>query len=284
MAWFNRTKRNIDIQSGRDMPDGLWMQCPDCDEIIYKRDLEENLYTCHKCNRHFRIGSKQYLGIILDKDSFIEVDADMVSADPLGFVDEKPYPTKLADAARRTGLREAIRTGIGSIEGFRIAVAAMDFSFLGGSMGSVVGEKFSRAVDLARGERIPLVAITSSGGARMMEGAISLMQMAKTSVRLAGLADDRIPYIVVLTDPTTGGVTASFAMLGDVILAEPNALIGFAGPRVIEQTIRKKLPEGFQKSEFQLEHGFVDHIVHRKEMRRTLARVLTMLTVPASNG
>ena len=277
MAWWNRTKKNIEGSTGRDMPDGLWMQCPDCSEIIYKRDLEDNLYTCPKCNRHFRIGSEQYLGIILDEDSFVETDSEMTSADPLTFVDEKPYTTKLADAERRTGLREAIRTGTGTIEGHAVALAAMDFSFLGGSMGSVVGEKFSRAVDTALRERIPLIAITSSGGARMMEGAISLMQMAKTSVRLARLADAGVPYIVVLTDPTTGGVTASFAMLGDIILAEPQALIGFAGPRVIEQTIRKKLPEGFQRAEFQLEHGFVDHIVHRKEMRRTLARVLNLI-------
>jgi len=282
MAWWNRTKRNIERQPGRDMPDGLWMQCTECDETIYKRDLEENLYTCPKCSRHFRIGSQSYLGIVLDVDSFIETDVDMTSADPLNFVDEKPYTTKLADATRRTGLREAIRTGVGSIEGHRVAIAAMDFSFLGGSMGSVVGEKFSRTVDLAIAERIPLIAVTSSGGARMMEGAISLMQMAKTSVRLARLADERLPYIVVLTDPTTGGVTASFAMLGDVIVAEPRALIGFAGPRVIEQTIRKKLPEGFQRSEFQQDHGFVDHIVHRKDMRRTLARILSILG--ASDG
>jgi acetyl-CoA carboxylase carboxyl transferase subunit beta len=279
MAWWNRTKQNIEEQTGRDMPDGLWMKCSDCNEIIYKRDLEEHLYTCPSCNKHFRIGSEEYIEIIFDSDSFQEVDAEMVSADPLNFVDEKSYLTKLADNTRRSGLVEAIRTGTGTIEGERVAFAAMDFSFLGGSMGSVVGEKFSRAVDIALEQRIPFIALTASGGARMMEAALSLMQMAKTSVRLAELAEARIPYIVILTDPTTGGVTASFAMLGDITLAEPKALIGFAGPRVIEQTIRRKLPEGFQRSEFQLQHGFVDHIVHRKELRQTLGRFVRMLPV-----
>jgi acetyl-CoA carboxylase carboxyl transferase subunit beta len=280
MAWWNRTKQNIEDQQVRDMPDGLWMKCPDCSEMIYKRDLEDNLYTCPKCNKHFRIGSSQYVSILLDDDSFVESDADMISTDPLGFVDEKSYANRVADGMRKTGLKDAIRTGTGSIEGSRVVVAIMDFSFIGGSMGSVVGEKFSRAVDIARRERVPFLAITASGGARMMEAAYSLMQMAKTSVRLALLAEDRIPYIVLLTDPTTGGVTASFAMLGDVILAEPKALIGFAGPRVIEQMTKKKLPEGFQRSEFQLEHGFVDHIVHRKEMRETLGRLLRLMPVP----
>lgn len=284
MAWWNRTKQNIEEQQTRDMPDGLWLKCPDCDEMIYKRDLEENLYTCPKCNKHFRIGSNQYIAILLDTGSFVELDADLVSADPLEFVDEKPYTTRLAEGRRKTGLADAIRTGTGTINGEQLALAIMDFSFIGGSMGSVVGEKFSRAADHARRERIPFVAITASGGARMMEAALSLMQMAKTSVSLALLAEERVPYYVVLTDPTTGGVTASFAMLGDVILAEPKALIGFAGPRVIEQMTKKKLPEGFQRSEFQLEHGFVDHIVHRKELRSTLARLMSLMRVPAAAG
>lgn len=284
MAWFHRSKKNIEDQTGRDMPDGLWTKCSNCGEMAYKRQLEENLYTCGNCNKHFRIGSNQYVDILLDAGSFVETDADLISTDPLNFVDEKAYTSRLAQGMRDTGLNDAIRTGIGAIEGNRISLAIMDFSFIGGSMGSVVGEKFSRAVDNARRERIPMVAVTASGGARMMEAAFSLMQMAKTSVRLALLAEERIPYIVVLTDPTTGGVTASFAMLGDVTLAEPNALIGFAGPRVIEQMTKKKLPEGFQRSEFQLQHGFVDHIVHRKELRRTLSRIISFLPVPEKNA
>jgi len=280
MAWFHRSKKNIEDQTGRDMPDGLWTKCSNCGEISYKRQLEENFYTCPKCNKHFRIGSGQYIDLLLDPGSFVESDADLISTDPLNFVDEKPYTGRLAQGMRDTGLNDAIRTGTGTIEGTPISLAIMDFSFVGGSMGSVVGEKFSRAVDRARSERMPMVAITASGGARMMEAALSLMQMAKTSVHLALLAEEHIPYIVVLTDPTTGGVTASFAMLGDVILAEPNALIGFAGPRVIEQMTKKKLPEGFQRSEFQLQHGFVDHIVHRKELRQTLGRIISFLPIP----
>ncbi len=282
MAWWNRNKTNIDDQGQqlREMPDGLWTKCSQCDQMLYKRELEENLYTCPKCDKHFRVGSDKYIEILLDPGTFTETDADLVSTDPLSFVDEESYATRVEKARRRTGLNDAIRIGIGEIEGSRTSLAIMDFSFIGGSMGSVVGEKFCRAVDAARAERIPMICISASGGARMMEAAISLMQMAKTSARLSLLAEDRIPYIVVLTDPTTGGVTASFAMLGDVILAEPSALIGFAGPRVVEQTIRRKLPEGFQRSEFQLEHGFVDHIVHRKELRKTLGRLISMLPVP----
>jgi acetyl-CoA carboxylase carboxyl transferase subunit beta len=280
MAWFNRTKKNIEDQQGREMPDGLWTKCSNCGEITYKRQLEENFYTCPKCNKHFRISSREYIEILLDPNSFVETAAELISTDPLEFVDEKPYTSRLAKGRRDTGLNDAIRVGEATIEGKRLALAIMDFSFIGGSMGSVVGEKFCRSVDLALRERIPLVAITASGGARMMEAAISLMQMAKTSVSLARLAEARIPYIVVLTDPTTGGVTASFAMLGDVILAEPNALIGFAGPRVIEQMTKKKLPEGFQRSEFQLQHGFVDHIVHRKELRHMLSRLISLLHIP----
>lgn len=277
MAWFQRSKRNIEEQQQREMPDGLWTKCSACGEIIYKRQLEENLYTCPKCDKHFRVGSEEYISFLLDEGSFREIAADIISTDPLQFVDEKPYTQRLVQYRRKTGLNDAICTGTGTIEGKSLALAVMDFSFSGGSMGSVVGEKFCRAVDAARQARRPMVAITASGGARMMEAAYSLMQMAKTSARLAQLAHDGLPYIVVLTDPTTGGVTASFAMLGDVILAEPKALIGFAGPRVIEQTIRKKLPEGFQRSEFLLEHGFVDHIVHRKNLRSALVRIFGML-------
>ena len=279
MAWWSRTKKNIEDQQGRDMPDGLWTKCTECDAMLYKRELELNLYTCPNCNRHFRIGSGQYVAIIFDEGSFVEHDADIISTDPLDFVDEKAYTQRVAEARRKSGLNDAMRIGTGSIMGNRASIAIMDFSFIGGSMGSVVGEKFCRAVDRAIDERIPFICITASGGARMMEAALSLMQLAKTSARLARLAQAGLPYIALLTDPTTGGVTASFAMLGDVILAEPKALIGFAGPRVIEQTIKKKLPEGFQRSEFLLEHGFVDHIVHRKDLRQTLARIISLLPV-----
>jgi acetyl-CoA carboxylase carboxyl transferase subunit beta len=280
VAWWQRNRKNIEEQAPRNMPDGLWVQCDNCGATIFKKELEENLYTCPKCDKHFRIGSEEYISIIFDPDSFVESDAELVSTDPLEFVDEKPYPERISQAMRKTGLSDAIRIGIGTIEGKPVSFAVMDFSFIGGSMGSVVGEKFSRAADAARRRRIPLIAVTSSGGARMQEAALSLMQMAKTSMKLALLAEERIPYIVILTDPTTGGVTASFAMLGDINLAEPKALIGFAGPRVIEQTIKKKLPEGFQRSEFQMEHGFVDHIVHRKEMHKTLARLISLMPVP----
>lgn len=283
MAWWNRTKKNIEDQQQREIPDGLFLKCSKCSYIIYKRELEEHLYTCPQCGNHARIGSDEYIDILIDSGTWTEIDADMISTDPLEFVDERPYTEKLVKARKKTGLNEAIRTGIGEIEGKKISLMVMDFSFIGGSMGSVVGEKFTRAADRAREARIPFIAVTASGGARMMESAISLMQMAKTSVALAQLADARVPYITVLTHPTTGGVTASFGMLADVTLAEPGALIGFAGPRVIEQTIRKRLPEGFQTSEFLEEHGFVDSIVHRKELKQTLARLLALLPVPSSS-
>ncbi len=277
MAWWNRTKQNIEDQQQREIPDGLFLKCSGCDYIIYKRELEENLYTCPQCGKHARIGSAEYVDILIDTGTWVEYDSEMTSSDPLDFVDERPYPEKLAKARKKTGLNDAIRTGIGEIEGKRASLGMMDFSFVGGSMGSVVGEKFTRAVDRALQQKIPFIAITSSGGARMMESAISLMQMAKTSVALAELAEAKVPYITVLTHPTTGGVTASFGMTGDVMIAEPGALIGFAGPRVIEQTIKKRLPEGFQRSEFVLEHGFVDAIVHRKELKESLARLMTLL-------
>ncbi|MCE2503922.1 MAG: acetyl-CoA carboxylase carboxyltransferase subunit beta [Chlorobi bacterium] len=280
MAWWNRTKKNIEDQQQREIPDGLFLKCSGCGYIIYKRELEENLYTCPECSKHARIGSEEYIEILIDAGTWNETDDNMVSTDPLEFVDQHPYSVKLERAQKKTGLNDAIRIGTGSTNGIRIALAVMDFSFVGGSMGSVVGEKFTRAADLARKERMPFVAVTASGGARMMESAISLMQMAKTSVALSQLADARVPYITILTHPTTGGVTASFGMLGDITLAEPGALIGFAGPRVIEQTIKKRLPEGFQQSEFLQDHGFVDHIVHRKELKETLTRVLGLLPVP----
>ncbi|MBP8976706.1 MAG: acetyl-CoA carboxylase carboxyltransferase subunit beta [Bacteroidetes bacterium] len=275
MAWFKRSKENISQESGKkDIPDGMWTKCESCGEIIHKKQLEENLYTCFKCNYHFRIGSKEYFGILLDKGTFKETEKRMRSIDPLKFVDTKPYAKRLEETMKKTGLTEAVRTGEGKINGIPVVIACMDFAFIGGSMGSVVGEKIARAADLARKKKHPLIIISSSGGARMMEAALSLMQMAKTSAKIAQLSDAHVPYISVLTDPTTGGVTASFAMLGDVHIAEPGALIGFAGPRVIKQTIGKDLPKGFQRSEFLLEKGFVDMVVHRKELKETITTLL----------
>ncbi|MCX7797519.1 MAG: acetyl-CoA carboxylase, carboxyltransferase subunit beta [Melioribacter sp.] len=279
MAWFRRKKENISPESKKtDLPDGQWSKCEDCGEIIHNKQLEVNIWTCPKCNYHFRIGSEQYISLILDKGSFKEYDKKMRSADPLQFEDTKKYSDRINSTIKSTGLNDAVRTGVGKIDGKKVAFACMDFSFIGGSMGSVVGEKIARIIDVAYEERIPLIIISQSGGARMMEGAYSLMQMAKTSARLTRLADAKVPYISVLTDPTTGGVTASFAMLGDIIIAEPKALIGFAGPRVIKQTIGKDLPEGFQRSEFLLENGFLDFIVPRKQLKEKISLMIDYLT------
>lgn len=278
MAWFRRVKENIAAETQKkDLPDGMWTKCDQCGEIIHKTEIEQNLWTCVKCNAHFRIGSKEYIAILLDADSFKEYDRKMRSVDPLRFVDTKRYRDRIPEAIKKSGLYDAARWGTGTIDKNNVVFAAMDFSFIGGSMGSVVGEKVGRAIDRAWKRKVPLIVVSSSGGARMMEGALSLMQMAKTSAKLARLADARVPYISLLTDPTTGGVTASFAMLGDFNIAEPGALIGFAGPRVIKQTIGKDLPAGFQRSEFLLEHGFVDMVVHRKELKNTVAQILGML-------
>jgi len=260
------------------LPAGLWEKCPSCGEIIHKKQLEINLWTCLKCDYHFRISSLEYVAIIFDKGSFKEMDKKMRSADPLNFVDTKKYTERISSTIKKLDLYDAIRTGTGKIDGREVAFACMDFQFIGGSMGSVVGEKVARAADKAYKNKMPLIIISSSGGARMMEGAFSLMQMAKTSARLARLAEEKIPYISILTDPTTGGTTASYAMLGDINIAEPKALIGFAGPRVIKQTIGKDLPEGFQRSEFLVEHGFVDFISHRKDLRENLIKVLDLLS------
>jgi len=277
-AWFRRSKENIERTTiKKDIPGGLWVKCDGCGEIIHRMQLEEAFYTCPKCNYHFRIGSREYIAILLDKGSFRGTDKKMRSTDPLKFVDTKRYIERLRETMKKTGLNDAVRTGTGTIDGIPVVFGAMDFAFIGGSMGSVVGEKVARAIDRAYRMKRPLILVSSSGGARMMEGALSLMQMAKTSAKLARLAEDGVPYISILTDPTTGGVTASFAMLGDVNIAEPNALIGFAGPRVIRQTIGKDLPPGFQRSEFLLEHGFIDLIVHRKEMKETVSRLLHLM-------
>ncbi len=278
MPWFKRTKENIspDTQK-KDLPDGLWEKCPSCNEIIHKKQLEANLWTCLKCGYHFRIGSTEYISIILDEGSFKEIEKKMKSADPLQFVDTKKYSARIPDTIKKTGLNDAVKTGTGKINGLDVAFGCMDFSFIGGSMGSVVGEKIARLTDKAYKSKIPLIIISASGGARMMEGAFSLMQMAKTSARLARLAEAKIPYISVLTDPTTGGTTASYAMLGDIHIAEPQALIGFAGPRVIKQTIGKDLPAGFQRSEFLLEHGFIDIISPRKDLKDNLFNLLSLM-------
>lgn len=277
MAWFLRKNKNISETTQREMPDGLWTKCPSCSTIIYRKELEENAFTCPTCNHHFRIGSNKYIDVLIDKDSWKETDRNIRSADPLDFVDTRPYKARLKEAYSRTDLPDAVTTGTGTLHGRPVAFGCMNFGFIGGSMGSVVGEKFVRAGRRALENRMPFIFISASGGARMQEAALSLMQMAKTSAFLSELAEARLPYISILSDPTTGGVSASYAMLGDVIIAEPKALIGFAGPRVIEQTIRKKLPEGFQRSEFLLEHGFVDLVIERKELKNTLSTVLNHL-------
>jgi acetyl-CoA carboxylase carboxyl transferase subunit beta len=279
MPWFKRSKENISPDSQKkDLPDGMWEKCPSCSEIIHKKQLETNLWTCIKCGYHFRIGSEEYIQILLDKGTFREMDKKMRSADPLQFEDTKKYSDRIAETIKKLEMNDAVTTGTGKLNGLDIAFGCMDFKFIGGSMGSVVGEKIARLTDRAIKNKIPLVIISSSGGARMMEGALSLMQMAKTSSRLAKLAEEKIPYISVMTDPTTGGTTASYAMLGDVHIAEPEALIGFAGPRVIKQTIGKDLPKGFQKSEFLMERGFVDIVSPRKDLKQNIYNVLTLLS------
>ncbi len=279
MAWFKRSKENILTEGQkRDIPSGMWIRCEGCGETLHQKQLEASMYTCPKCDFHLRIGSKEYLNILLDEKSFKELDRKMKSDDPLGFVDTKRYRDRIEDTIDKTGLYDAVRTGTGRINGIDVVVGCMDFNFVGGSMGSVVGEKVARAIDKAYKTRTPLVLISSSGGARMMEGALSLMQMAKTSAKLSRLADAGIPYISIMTDPTTGGVTASYAMLGDINIAEPKALIGFAGPRVIKQATGKDLPEGFQRAEFLLEHGFVDMVVHRKDMKEKVTELLKLLS------
>lgn len=274
MTWFKRNKPGILSQRKKEMPDGLWSKCEGCGEIIYKKQLEQNCYVCPKCDFHFRIHDVDYIRLLLDPDSFKETDANMESVDFLNFKEKVRYADRLRETMKRTGLKEAIRTGFAKIGGIPIVFGIMDFDFIGGSMGSVVGEKVARAVDRALENKFPLIIVCTSGGARMMESIISLMQMAKTASRLARFSDHGGLYVPILTNPTTAGVVASYAMLGDINIAEPGALIGFAGPRVIKQTIGQDLPEGFQRSQFQLEHGFVDMIVHRKQMRATLEKIL----------
>lgn len=278
MPWFKRSKENIspDTQK-KELPDGLWEKCPGCGEIIHNKQLEANLWTCLKCEYHFRIGSQEYINILLDQGSFKEMHRKMKSADPLNFEDTKKYTDRVSSSIKKLGLYDAIKIGTGKLEGKNIAFGCMDFKFIGGSMGSVVGEKVARITDKAYKNKIPLVLVSASGGARMMEGAYSLMQLAKTSARLARLSEEKIPYISVLTDPTTGGTTASYAMLGDFNIAEPKALIGFAGPRVIKQTIGRDLPEGFQRSEFLLDKGFVDIVSPRQNLKYTISTLLDLV-------
>ena len=278
MPWFKRSKENIspDTQK-KELPDGLWEKCPGCGEIIHNKQLEADLWTCLKCEHHFRIGSQEYINILMDQGSFKEMHSKMRSADPLKFEDTKKYTDRVNSTIKKLGLYDAIKIGTGKLEGKNIAFGCMDFKFIGGSMGSVVGEKVARITDKAYKSKIPLVLVSASGGARMMEGAYSLMQLAKTSARLARLSEEKIPYISVLTDPTTGGTTASYAMLGDFNIAEPKALIGFAGPRVIKQTIGRDLPEGFQRSEFLLDKGFVDIVSIRQNLKHTISTLLDLV-------
>lgn len=277
MVWFKRKEKGVLTTEKKQIPDGLWLRCDQCNEILYRKELEKNLYVCFKCSYHFKIRSHQYLSIILDENSFEEDHASMHSVDPLKFKGTRKYSDQLKDATKKTGIHEAVVTGKGLLFEKPIAIAVMDFAFIGGSMGSVVGEKIARTIQKAITDKVPLIIISASGGARMMEGAYSLMQMAKTSALLAKYSKQGGLYISVLTNPTTGGVTASYSMLGDIIIAEPGALIGFAGPRVIKQTIGEDLPEGFQRSEFQLKHGFVDSIVSRTELKDKLSTVIDIL-------
>ncbi len=274
MTWFRKPKRKLTSQDRRDLPTDVFEKCPSCGEILYRARLEQNLYVCPACGHHNRIGAEDYVRLLLDDGDYEEYFEELRSADPLEFVDLKPYVKRLEAAERSAGPGDAVRAVAGNLENIPVCIAVMDFAFIGGSMGSVVGEKIARLGQRALETRQPFIIVSASGGARMMEGILSLMQMAKTSVVLAQLHEAGIPFISVLTDPTTGGVTASYAMLGDVHVAEPGALIGFAGPRVIEQTIRQELPDGFQRSEFLLEHGMVDVIVDRREMKATIARIL----------
>jgi acetyl-CoA carboxylase carboxyl transferase subunit beta len=279
MTWFKRQSADLDASGEKKVrTEGLWVKCENCRQIIWKKDLEENLNVCPKCNHHFRIDARARLGLLLDGNQYEIFDSNLVSTDPLGFVDLKAYSSRLEQAQADTGLTDAIINARGKLNDRPVIVSAMEYSFIGGSMGAVVGESITRAIEQSIQTKAPLIIVSASGGARMMEGVVSLMQLAKISAALARLDEARIPYISVLTDPTTGGVTASFAMLGDLNIAEPGALIGFAGPRVIEQTIRQKLPQGFQRSEFLLEHGMLDAVVPRRQLKPYLSRALEFMT------
>lgn len=279
MSWFQRKEKGIitPTELKKEVPDGLWHQCPECKAVFLSAEHAQHAWTCTSCNFHARIGSHEYFDLLFDNGKYTELDKNVSSSDPLNFEDTQPYPDRVSASQKKTGLKDAVRTGVGKINGIQVVIACMDFKFIGGSMGSVVGEKIGRAIDKAREKKAPLLIISKSGGARMMEAGFSLMQMAKTSAKLALLDKEGIPYVSLMTDPTTGGVTASFAMLGDFNIAEPGALIGFAGPRVVRETIGKDLPKGFQTAEFLLEHGFLDFIVDRKELKQKLSDLFTML-------
>lgn len=276
MAWFKKSK-GIKAEKKIKIPEGLWVKCDSCREIIYKKEIDNNLKICPKCNYHFRISAKERILLLVDEDSFTEIDAGLSSTDPLGFRDKVPYRERLEENRKKSELEEAALSGEATIEGHPVVVVIMDFSFMGGSMGSVVGEKVVRAAEAALEQKKPLVTVASSGGARMQEGIFSLMQMARVSAAIARLSDSGGLYISVLADPTFGGVTASFAMLGDIIIAEPRSLIGFAGQRVIEQTIKQQLPDDFQRAEFLMDHGMIDAVVDRKELRKTLGQIIGVL-------
>jgi acetyl-CoA carboxylase carboxyl transferase subunit beta len=279
MSWFKRSTEGITTSTDqkKESPDGMWVKCPNCAKILHASEQAENSFVCHYCNYHLRIGSKEYFDILFDEGHFIELFSNLVSGDPLKFEDSKKYSERLVDTIKKTGLKDAIRAGVGKVNGIDMVIDCMDFTFIGGSMGSVVGEKISRSIDYCIDKKLPLMIIAKSGGARMMEASFSLMQMAKTSAKLALLAQAKLPYISLMTDPTTGGVTASFAMLGDINIAEPGAMIGFAGPRVIKETIKKDLPKDFQKAESVLEHGFLDFIVDRRKLKEEVSRFLRLL-------
>lgn len=279
MSWFKRNKEGIttSTKEKKETPEGLWHKCSNCKTVFTQADFQKNNYVCERCSHHERIGSEEYFEILFDDSKYEELDANLTSGDPLNFTDTKKYSDRIVASQKSSGLKDAIRTAYGKIEGMDFVIAAMDFGFIGGSMGSVMGEKISRAIDKAIELKAPFMIISKSGGARMMEAGYSLMQMAKVSGKLGLLSEKKLPYISFLTDPTTGGVTASFAMLGDLNIAEPNALIGFAGPRVVKETIGRDLPDGFQTSEFVLEHGFLDYIVDRTELKPTLAHTLRLL-------
>jgi acetyl-CoA carboxylase carboxyl transferase subunit beta len=279
MAWFKRESGDLNASGEKTVrTEGLWVKCENCRQIIWKKDLEDNLNVCPKCEKHFRIDARKRLALLLDENQYEVFDGNLSSTDPLKFVDLKPYSSRLRQAQHDTGLKDAVINAQGKLLGRPVVASVMEYAFIGGSMGAVVGEMITRAVERALDSKTPLIIVSASGGARMMEGVVSLMQLAKISAALARLDKAKVPYISVLTDPTTGGVTASFAMLGDLNIAEPGALIGFAGPRVIEQTIRQKLPAGFQRSEFLLEHGMLDAVVHRKELKPYIARALDFMS------
>ncbi len=277
MSWFKRTDTNIQTDTPKEMPEGIWIKVPGTGEMVHRRELEENCWVDPASRYHFSVGSKEYFEILFDENKWTEIGGNIRPGDPLEFTDKKPYASRLVEAQKKTGLTDALRVGVGKMSGLDLVVACMDFRFIGGSMGSVVGERIAIAIDHAREHRIPLLIISQTGGARMMESVLSLMQMAKTSAKLALLHEAGVPFISLMTDPTTGGVTASFAMLGDINLAEPGALIAFAGPRVVRQTIGRDLPDGFQTAEYLLEHGFVDVIVPRTKLKVRLTRMLKLL-------